>query len=101
MRKGAILTLFILVALVLTLTFAVGAASPKAAAAAPVAAVPAAATAAPVPPPHPRVHEAIEAMRNARDHMAHAEGEFHGHRDKAIEHLDAAIHEAQICEQEP
>lgn len=99
MRKGAILTLFILVALVLTLTFAVGAASPKASAA-PIAAAAASPTAAPMPP-HPRVHEAIEAMRNAREHMNHAEGEFHGHRAKAIEHLDMAIHEAEICEQEP
>jgi len=40
-------------------------------------------------------------MRHAREHMEHAEGEFHGHRAKAIEHLDAAIHEAEICMQEP
>jgi hypothetical protein len=59
------------------------------------------ASAAPAPPPHPRVHAAIEALRGARDHMQHAEGEFHGHRDKTIEHIDAAIHEAEICEQEP
>jgi hypothetical protein len=47
------------------------------------------------------VHEAIEAMRNAREHLAHAEGEFHGHREKAIEHLDRAIHEAEVCMHEP
>jgi hypothetical protein len=52
-------------------------------------------------PPHPRVHEALEALRNAREHMAHAEGEFHGHRDKAIEHINGAIHEAEICDREP
>jgi hypothetical protein len=40
-------------------------------------------------------------MRNARGRMQAAEGEFHGHRDKAIEHLDQAIHEAEICEREP
>jgi hypothetical protein len=50
---------------------------------------------------HPRVQHAIEAMQSARDHMMHAEGEFHGHRDKAIEHLDKAIHEAEICLNEP
>jgi hypothetical protein len=33
--------------------------------------------------------------------MQHAEGEFHGHREKTIEHLDAAIHEAEICLSEP
>jgi hypothetical protein len=81
MKKIAILTLLILVTALVTLAFT--------------------ASAAPVPPPHPRVHEALEAMRNARDHMQHAEGEFHGHRAKAVEHLDAAIHEAEICDQEP
>src|ERR1019366_9391894 len=50
--------------------------------------------------PRPRVHEAIEAMRNAREHLQQAQGNFHGHREKAIEHLDAAIHEAEICEHE-
>jgi hypothetical protein len=33
--------------------------------------------------------------------MEHAEGEFHGHRAKAIEHLNAAIHEAEECMREP
>jgi hypothetical protein len=36
-------------------------------------------------------------MRHAREHMLHAEGEFRGHREKAIEHLDAALHEAEEC----
>jgi hypothetical protein len=61
-------------------------------------------TAAAAPPPvsiHPRVDHAIEALRVARDHMDHAEGEFHGHRAKTIEHIDAAIHEAEICQGEP
>jgi len=85
----------------LTLAFPAAAAGPKAPAAL-VAEAPASPAAAPAPvPPHPRVHEAIEAMRNAREHLQHAEGEFHGHRAKAIEHLDAAIHEAEECEREP
>jgi hypothetical protein len=101
MKNIRFLSLLITATLLLTLAFPAGAASPKAPVA-PVAAAPASPAAAPAPvPPHPRVHEAIEAMRSARDHMAHAEGEFHGHRDKAIEHLDAAIHEAEICEREP
>ncbi|MGA9391504.1 MAG: hypothetical protein WBV69_13775 [Candidatus Sulfotelmatobacter sp.] len=102
MRKIGFLSLLITAALMLTLAFPVAAAGPKAPAA-PVAAAPASpAVAAPAPmPPHPRVHEAIEAMRNAREHLEHAEGEFHGHRAKAIEHLDAAIHEAEECEREP
>ena len=101
MKKIGFLTLLITAMLLLTLAFPVAAAGPKAAA--PVAAAPASpAVAAPTPmPPHPRVHEAIEAMRNAREHLAHAEGEFHGHREKALEHLDRAIHEAEECERMP
>jgi hypothetical protein len=101
MKKIGFLTLLIMVTILLTLAFSAAAASPKAPAAALAAAPASPALAAPVPPPHPRVEHAIEAMRSARDHMAHAEGEFHGHRDKAIEHLDRAIHEAEICMQEP
>jgi hypothetical protein len=101
MKKIGFLTLLITATLLLTLAFPVGAAGPKAAPVA--AATPASpAAAAPTPaPPHPRVEHALEALRSARDHMAHAEGEFHGHRDKAIEHIDQAIHEAEICMQEP
>ena len=102
MKKLGFLTLLITATLLLTLAFPVAAAGPRGAVAVVAApATPAVAAPAPVPPPHPRVHEAIEAMRSAREHMAHAEGEFHGHRDKAIHHLDEAIHEAEICEQEP
>jgi hypothetical protein len=101
MRKIGFLSLLITAALMLTLAFPAAAAGPKAPAAL-VAEAPASPAAAPAPvPPHPRVHEAIEAMRNAREHLQHAEGEFHGHRAKAIEHLDAAIHEAEECEREP
>jgi hypothetical protein len=52
-------------------------------------------------PPHRRVERAIEALRTARENMQNAEGEFHGHRAKAIERIDGAIHEAEICLQEP
>ncbi len=101
MKKIGFLTLLITAMLLLTLAFPAAAAGPKAPAA--VVAAPASpAVAAPTPmPPHPRVHEAIEAMRNAREHLAHAEGEFHGHREKALEHLDRAIHEAEECEHMP
>jgi hypothetical protein len=102
MKKLGFLTLLTTATLMLAIAFPAAAAGPKAPAPA-VAAAPATPPAAvPAPaPPHPRVHEAIEAMRNAREHMEHAEGEFHGHRAKAIEHLDAAIHEAEMCEREP
>jgi hypothetical protein len=102
MKKIGFLTLLIMAMLLLTLALTAAAAGPKAPAPAVAAAPASPAVAAPAPmPPHPRVHEAIEALRSARDHMAHAEGEFHGHRDKAIGHIDAAIHEAEECEREP
>lgn len=101
MKKIGILTLLIMATLLLTLGLTAAAAGPKAPVA--VAAAPASpAVAAPTPaPPHPRVEHALEALRSARDHMANAEGAFHGHRDKAIMHIDQAIHEAEICMQEP
>ena len=51
-----------------------------------------------MPDQHPHIHEALEAMRNAKHHLETAAHDFEGHRVKAIEHLDAAIHEAEICE---
>jgi hypothetical protein len=81
MKKLGLLTLVIVLTLLLTLAFTASAAAP--------------------PPPHPRVEHALEALHSAKDHMEHADGEFHGHRAKAVEHIDAAIHEAEICMQEP
>jgi len=92
MKKIGFLALLISATLLLTLAFPVVGTAPKA---------PAAVSAAAPVPPHPRVHDAIEELRHAREHMMHAEGEFHGHRDKTIEHIDAAIHEAEVCMQEP
>ena len=100
MKKIGFLTLLIMA--ILLFTFAFTAAAGSNAPATPVAAASPSPTLAATPmPPHPRVEHALEAMRSAREHMAHAEGEFHGHRAKAIEHLEAAIHEAEICMQEP
>jgi hypothetical protein len=64
------------------------------------AAIPAVASPAPMPP-HPHIDEALEAMHSAKHHLETAAHDYHGHRVKAIEHLDAAIHEAEICLQEP
>jgi hypothetical protein len=103
MNKTGILTLLITATLLVTLAFAAAPAAKSPAAPTPaVAAVPAPAPAVAAPPaPHPHIHEALEAMRAARGHLQAAEHDFHGHRAKAIEHLDQAIHEAEICEQEP
>ena len=102
MKKIGILTLLIMATLLFTLAFTAAAAGPKTAATPAVAAVaPAVPVATPTPPPHPHIAEGLEAMRNAKRHLEAAVPEFHGHRAKAIEHLDQAIHEAEICMQEP
>ena len=107
MKKIGFLTLLITATLLLALALPVGAAGPKAAAAPVPAAVPAAAAApapaaaSPAMPPHPEIAAALEAMHNAHHHLEDAAHDFHGHRLEAIKHLDAAIHEADICMQEP
>ncbi len=106
MKNIGFLTLLITATLLLALALPVGAAGPKAAAA-PVPAAVAAAPAAPAPaaspamPPHPEIAAALEAMHNAHHHLEDAAHDFHGHRVEALKHLDAAIHEADICMQEP
>jgi len=99
MKKIGFLTLLITATLLLTLASSVSAAGPKAPAAlVPVAAAaPAAVPAAAVPERHPHIDEALESMRAAKHHLESAEHDFGGHRVKAIEHLDRAIHEAEIC----
>jgi hypothetical protein len=94
-RIGFVITLLV-AALVFSLAFPAIAAGPKAPAP-PVAAVPAIAA---VPAPaerHPHIDEALEAMRTAKHQLQTAEHDFGGHRVKAIEHLDQAIREAEIC----
>jgi|SRR5579863_2328255 len=99
MKKIGFLTLLIMATLLFTLAFPAAAAGPKAPAP-PVPAAPAVTVAA-VPaapmPEHPHIREALEAMHAARHHMESAEPIFQGHREEAIKHLDAAIHEAEIC----
>ncbi len=99
MKNIGFLTLVILTTVLLTLAFT-AAASPKTTAPVAVAAVPAAALAA-MPAEHPEIHAALEAMHNAKDHLEHAAHDFDGHRVESIKHLDAAIHEAEICERMP
>src|SRR5580704_17249675 len=102
MKKIGFMTLLITAPLLLTLAFPVAAAGPKASAVpVPVAAAVPAPAASPAMPPHPHIDEALEAMHSAKHHLEMAEHDFHGHRAKAIEHLDMAIHEAEICASEP
>jgi hypothetical protein len=102
MKKIALMSVLITATLLLTLGFSAAAAGPKAAATpAPVMAAVPAPAAAPAMPPHPHIDEALEAMHNAKHHLETAEHDFHGHKAKAIEHLNMAIHEAEICASEP
>jgi len=98
MKKIGVLTLLITATLLLTLAFATAAPAPKAPAtpAPAVAAVPVPAAAA-LPERHPHIDEALEHMRAAKHQLETAEHDFDGHRMKSIEHLDQAIHEAEIC----
>ena len=99
MKKISFLTLLMTATLLLTLAFPAAAAGPKAPAAPAAPAVAPAPPAVPVATPerHPHIDEALEAMRNAKRQLETAEHDFDGHRRKSIEHLDAAIHEAEIC----
>jgi len=99
MKNIGFLSLLITATLLLTLASPVAAAGPKTPVtpAPPVAAAAPAPAAAAVPEAHPHIDEALEAMRNAKHHLEAAEHDFGGHRVKAIEHLDKAIHEAEIC----
>ncbi len=102
MKKIGFLTLLVMATLAFTLAFPAAAAGPKAAAPAPAVVVaPAApvAAAAPVPERHPHIDEALESMRAAKHQLEIAEHDFDGHRVKSIEHLNQAIHEAEVCMQ--
>ncbi len=98
MKKIGAFSLLTMAFLVFAIAFPAAAAGPNPPAP-PVVGAPAVPVAAPLPPePHPHIHEALEAMRAAKHHLETAAHDFDGHRVKAIEHLDQAIHEAEVCE---
>jgi hypothetical protein len=98
MKKIGVTSLLIMAVLLFTLTlaFPAPAAGPKAPPV-PVAAAAAPAAAAASPEAHPHIDEALEAMRSAKKHLEMAEHDFKGHRAKSLQHLQMAIHEAEIC----
>lgn len=101
MKKYLSYLFVIAVTIVLTLAFSATVLQPRASAApVPAAAAPAVPAAAPMPP-HPHIDEALEHMRAGKHELETAEHDFHGHRVASIKHLDAAIHEAEICASEP
>jgi hypothetical protein len=58
--------------------------------------VPATGAAAPAEK-HPEIHEALESLRKAKEHMEHAAHDFGGHRVEAIEATNRAIKQLEIC----
>jgi hypothetical protein len=98
MKKIGFMTLLAFATLAFTLASPAVAAGPKALSSPVAAAAPTPAPhAAAVPEHHPHIDEALDAMRAAKHHLESADHDFDGHRAKAIEHLDKAIHEAEIC----
>jgi hypothetical protein len=99
MKKLGFMTLLITATLLFTLAFSAAAAGPKA----PIAPVPAVAAVPATPVPvatperHPHIDEALEHMRAAKHELESAEHDFDGHRVKSIEHLNQAMHEAEVC----
>lgn len=56
------------------------------------------APAAPVPPErHPKIREAIAALRSSREDLEHASHDFGGHRVDAMHSIDEAIKQLEIC----
>jgi hypothetical protein len=46
---------------------------------------------------HPKIREAIRAVRAARDDLAHSAQDFGGHRDEAIRDCDRAVEQLETC----
>jgi len=91
----------ILTALILAVAFSISApAAPNTASAnavpAPVPA-PEPAKASPAPADHPEIHDALNSLRHAREHLEHAAHDFGGHRAEALRATDEAIRQLEIC----
>jgi len=46
---------------------------------------------------HAEIHQAINALENAKGHLLDAKHDFNGHRDAAIHAIDSAIEQLKIC----
>jgi hypothetical protein len=97
MRRIGFLSLLLMAAVLLMLAFPAAAGPKPIAPVVPAAAAPAVPAVAAMPEKHPHIDEALESMRAAKKHLEMAEHDFDGHRVKSIEHLNQAIHEAEIC----
>jgi hypothetical protein len=89
--KNRLMYAFALVALVFALAF------PVVAPAAPPAPKPQPTPAATPAPEHHHIHEAIDALRAARNDLNQASHDFGGHRVEAIRSIDESIHQLEVC----
>jgi hypothetical protein len=55
------------------------------------------AKASPAPADHPEIHDALNSLRHAREHLEHAAHDFGGHRAEALRATDEAIRQLEIC----
>jgi hypothetical protein len=46
---------------------------------------------------HPHIHRAIVELREARKELKEADHDFKGHRDEAVEDVDKAIKQLEVC----
>jgi hypothetical protein len=46
---------------------------------------------------HKKLHEAISALKEAREYLDHTPHNFGGHKAEAMEHVGRAIHHLQLC----
>lgn len=98
MKKLGFMTLLITATLLFTFAFSAAAGPKPAAVPVPmVAAVPAPPAPVATPEKHPHIEEALEHMRAAKKELESAEHDFQGHRAKSIDHLNQAMHEAEVC----
>lgn len=62
-----------------------------------VISVPKMANTAPPPEPHPRIREAVAALREAREEMRTAAHDFCGHKAEAMMRTDQALRQLQLA----
>jgi hypothetical protein len=97
--KVKILGVVILAALIMAVAFSASApAAPNTASANAVPApAPAPEPAKAAPADHPEIHDALNSLRHAREHLEHAAHDFGGHRVEALRATDEAIRQLEIC----
>jgi hypothetical protein len=97
--KVKILGVVILAALIIAVAFSASApAAPNTASANAVPApAPAPEPAKATPADHPEIHDALNSLHHAREHLEHAAHDFGGHRVEALRAVDEAIRQLDIC----